>query len=88
MLNHRTTIRAVFDQGVLRPVEPLELPEGTTVEIILDPEALAKRVEASMRRSHRRNRRFSLEEVESDVEQAIREVRAEQRKARPSSDRS
>lgn len=30
-----TKIEAVYEQGVLRPVEPLQLPEGTHLDIIL-----------------------------------------------------
>lgn len=33
-----TSIEAVYEQGVLRPLEPLGLPEGTKVEIlVLEP---------------------------------------------------
>jgi predicted DNA-binding antitoxin AbrB/MazE fold protein len=28
-------IEAIYERGVLRPVEPLELPEGTRLELIL-----------------------------------------------------
>lgn len=30
-----TSIEAVYEQGVLRPLRPLSLPEGAKVEIIL-----------------------------------------------------
>jgi predicted DNA-binding antitoxin AbrB/MazE fold protein len=29
------TIQAVYEGGVLRPVQPLDLPEGTTVEVTI-----------------------------------------------------
>ncbi len=28
-------IEAIYERGILRPVEPLELPEGTRLELIL-----------------------------------------------------
>lgn len=31
-----TTIEAFFDHGVFRPVTPIEVPEGTRVEIVID----------------------------------------------------
>jgi predicted DNA-binding antitoxin AbrB/MazE fold protein len=35
-----TSIEAVYEQGVLRPLEPLALPEGTKVAIVvLDTDA-------------------------------------------------
>jgi predicted DNA-binding antitoxin AbrB/MazE fold protein len=30
-----TSIEAVYEGGVLRPVQPLELPEGTHVEVLV-----------------------------------------------------
>jgi predicted DNA-binding antitoxin AbrB/MazE fold protein len=30
-----TSIEAVFEQGVLRPLKPLGLPEGTRIAIVL-----------------------------------------------------
>lgn len=30
-----TTVEAVYEGGVLRPVEPLSLPEGARVEVII-----------------------------------------------------
>jgi hypothetical protein len=35
-MNH--TIPAVFDSGVFRPLEPVDLAEGTRAEVILLPE--------------------------------------------------
>jgi predicted DNA-binding antitoxin AbrB/MazE fold protein len=32
----KITVRAVYENGVLRPVEPLTLPEGETVAVTID----------------------------------------------------
>ena len=34
----RHDIRAIFDKGVLRPLEPLDLPDGTCVQLRVDEE--------------------------------------------------
>jgi predicted DNA-binding antitoxin AbrB/MazE fold protein len=88
MSGKKTTIQATYEEGRLRPLQPLNLPEGVTIDLTFDPKAFAKRVDASIRRIHRRNRHIPLEEVVKDVDQAIREVRAERRKSRLNSDRS
>jgi predicted DNA-binding antitoxin AbrB/MazE fold protein len=31
------TIHAVFENGVFRPIEPVELPEGTPVDVLTPP---------------------------------------------------
>jgi predicted DNA-binding antitoxin AbrB/MazE fold protein len=37
-----TPIEAVYEQGVLRPTRPIDLAEGTRVEIIVIPESSSK----------------------------------------------
>ena len=79
-MDKRTTVLAKYQEGVLRPLEPLDLPEGTTVAVTIDPQALVKRFDALVEEIHQRNRHIPLEEVERDVERAIREVREERKK--------
>ena len=31
------TIHAVFENGIFRPIEPVELPEGTPVDVLTPP---------------------------------------------------
>jgi predicted DNA-binding antitoxin AbrB/MazE fold protein len=38
----RITVRAVYENGVLRPVEPLALPEGESVAVTIDATAPAR----------------------------------------------
>ena len=77
MLNHRTTIRAVFKKGVLEPLEPLDLAEGAEVEVTVDPEGLLKRFDELVREIHERNRDIPFEQVEADVDRIVHEVRRE-----------
>lgn len=37
------TIQAIYSDGEIRPLEPLELPEGTSLQIVVDvPDAASK----------------------------------------------
>jgi predicted DNA-binding antitoxin AbrB/MazE fold protein len=40
------TVRAIFENGILRPVEPLSLPEGETVDVTI---AMGKPAEPILR---------------------------------------
>lgn len=49
-----TTIEAVFQDGIFRPKTPVELPEGTTVQVTVlptpapfDPAAVLARIQAA-----------------------------------------
>jgi len=79
MASKRQTIRALYKDGVLRPLEPLDLPDDTKVEVTVDPEGVLKRLDELFARVHARNLDIPLEEIERDIDQAIREVRAENR---------
>ena len=46
-----STISAIFENGVFRPVGPVTLPEGTRV-VVETEEAAAERVHAARRRVH------------------------------------
>jgi hypothetical protein len=41
------TITAIFDSGVFRPLEPVDLPDGTRAEVIPIPNSLTPAPEAS-----------------------------------------
>jgi predicted DNA-binding antitoxin AbrB/MazE fold protein len=82
MSDHRQTIRALYKDGVLRPLEPLDLPDNTRVEVTVDPQGVLKRLDDLFARIHERNRDISLDEIERDVDRVIREIRAERRGGR------
>lgn len=44
-----TAVPAVFENGVFRPVAPVELPEGTRV-VVETEEAVSERIRAARRR--------------------------------------
>ncbi|OGP58104.1 MAG: hypothetical protein A2V67_05450 [Deltaproteobacteria bacterium RBG_13_61_14] len=77
MGSKRQTIRALYKDGVLRPLEPLDLPDESKVELTVDPEGVVKRFEALLRSVQDRNRGIPTEEIERDIELAIKEVREE-----------
>lgn len=80
MGSNRQTIRAIYQGGVLRPLEPLDLPEESRVEVTVDPDGVVQRFEELLRSVQERNRGRSAEDIERDIQLAIREVR-EDRKA-------
>jgi len=82
MASKPQTIRALYKDGVLRPLEPLDLPDDTSVEVTVDPEGMVKRFDELVKSIHDRNRGIPLEEVERDVDLAIREVREEEKATR------
>jgi predicted DNA-binding antitoxin AbrB/MazE fold protein len=82
MASKPQTIRALYKDGVLRPLEPLDLPDDTSVEVTVDPEGMVKRFEELVKSIQDRNRGIPLEEIERDIELAIREVREEEKATR------
>jgi predicted DNA-binding antitoxin AbrB/MazE fold protein len=81
MTSKRHTVQAIYKDGVLRPLEPLDLPEDTKVEVTVDPEGIIQRFEALLQRIQTRSRGLPPEEIERDIELAIREVREEPKAA-------
>lgn len=75
MANKKTTVRAVYSQGVFKPLDPLDLPENSTVEIIVDSLGLKRRLKDLFASLHDRNKSSTAEEIEQDVARVIREVR-------------
>jgi predicted DNA-binding antitoxin AbrB/MazE fold protein len=79
----KTTISALYKDGVLRPLEPLDLPEGARVEVTIDPQGLVRRLDDLLRDIHEHNQNIPLEQVEADVDRVIRELRGEAPVYRP-----
>jgi len=79
MATNRQTIRAVYQDGVLRPLEPLDLPDNAKVEVTVDPQGVVKRLDELFSRIHQRNRAIPLLEIEEKIDRVIREVRRERK---------
>lgn len=70
-------IRAIFENGVLRPLEPLDLPDRSEVELAIQaPDHWAKEFRGLLDRVHAKTRQFSGEEIEADITAASREPRS------------
>ena len=71
-------IRAIFENGVLRPLEPLDLPDRSEVELTVQPpDQFAKELKELLARVHARTRRFSSDEIEADITAASGESQRE-----------
>ena len=79
------TFQAVFEKGVLRPLEPLRLKEKSRVTVTLCGEnKWRNHFERLMRKMSRRTRAISQKEIEAEVTQARADVKATRRAARRS----
>ena len=79
------TIKAVFENGVLRPLQPLRLKEKSRVTITLLPETKWRRdFERLLRRMKARTKAIPQREIEAEITQARAEVKAKRRAARRS----
>lgn len=73
-------IDAVYEDGVFKPLEKVDIKEHEKVEIkIISREALATRFSSIVDRIHKKTSKFSSEEIEADIAEAIKEVRAAKR---------
>ena len=79
------TFQAVFEKGVLRPLEPLRLKEKSRVTVILCQESQWRNdFERLMRKMSRRTRAIPQKDIEAAVTQAHADVKATRRAARRS----
>ena len=77
------TFRAVYEKGVLRPLQPLRLEEQSHVLVTLNREPRwRKDFERLLRRMRTRTKAVPQEVIEAEVTQARAEVRAKHRAAR------
>jgi predicted DNA-binding antitoxin AbrB/MazE fold protein len=73
-------IEAVFENGVLKPVKKLRLKDKQQVKIqILNDDDWQERFDRSLKSIRGKAARFSPEEIEADIEEAIKEVRSAKR---------
>lgn len=69
-------IEAVFENGVLKPVKKLRLKDKQQVKIqIINDEDWQERFDRALKSIRSKAARFSTEEIETDIEEAIKEVR-------------
>ena len=73
--------RAVYEGGVLRPLEKLDVPEGDVVELLMPASSWEEDLEDLLRQRSAATTEFSSDEVERDVAEAIAQVRREQRES-------
>lgn len=77
------TFRAVYENGVLRPLQPLRLKEQSHVLVTLYPERQWRyQFERLLRRMKTRTKAIPQEVIEAEVTRARAEVKAKRRAAR------
>ncbi len=59
------TLQAVFENGVLRPLAPLSLPEGQQVQVLVSMEDVAKRGTVETESDSRKAEDLTEEELEA-----------------------
>ncbi|MBI5635118.1 MAG: antitoxin family protein [Nitrospirae bacterium] len=73
-------IEAVYENGVFRPAKKIRMKEKQKVQIqILSRDDWQMRFDKALRSIRSKAARFTEEEIQADIEEAIKEVRAERR---------
>ena len=73
-------IEAVFEDGVLKPIKKLRLKDKQQVKIqILNDEDWQERFDRALKSIRSKAARFSPEEIEADIAEAIKEIRSARR---------
>ena len=68
-------IEAIYENGVLKPLKPIDLKEHERVEIIITSKSpWASEFKKLLDIVHERTKKFTSEEIEADITQAYREV--------------
>lgn len=71
-------INAVFENGVFKPLQKVRVKEHQKVGLKIVPlDDWEKRFERIIKKIHKETAQYSSEEIESDITQAIQEVRKE-----------
>ncbi len=74
------TIEAIYEDGVLKPLQKLQLKEHEKVQIqIFSPEEWQRRFKRVIDKIQKSTTRFPSQEIESDIAQAVREYRDKKR---------
>lgn len=75
MLTLPEFIEAIYENGVLKPLKPIDLKEHERVEIIITSKSRwASEFKKLLDIVHERTKKFTSEEIEADITQAYREV--------------
>ena len=73
-------INAVFEDGVFKPLQKVNVKEHEKVVIkVLDWADWQSRFDSIIQKIHRKSMQYSSEEIESDIQQAVAEIRKEKR---------
>jgi predicted DNA-binding antitoxin AbrB/MazE fold protein len=76
-------IDAVYEDGVFKPLEKVRVKEHEKVSIkIISHEEWRKQFDRIIKKIHKQTAKFSPEEIEADIAEAIKEVRAAKRARR------
>lgn len=71
-------ITAIFENGVFKPLQKVDIKEHEKIEIkILSVDEWQKRFNHIIKKIHQKASQYSLEEIETDIAETIKEVRAE-----------
>lgn len=73
-------ITAIYEDGVFKPLEEVKVKEHEKVEIkILYRDEWQRRFNRIIEKIHKKTAQYSPEEIETDIAEAIKEVRAKKR---------
>ncbi len=71
-------INAIFENGVFKPLEKIEMRERKKVTIkIISMDKWQSKFNHVIEKIHKRANQYTPEEIETDISQAIKEVREE-----------
>jgi len=69
------SVKARYEHGVLRPLEPVDLAEGATVSITIAPSEWEGQWRALLERLRARTAGLSSKEIEAEITMASEEAR-------------
>lgn len=73
-------IDAVFENGVFKPLEKVKVKEHERVSIkIVSHDEWRKQFDRIIKKIHKQTAKFSSGEIEADIAEAVKEVRAAKR---------
>jgi predicted DNA-binding antitoxin AbrB/MazE fold protein len=73
-------IDAIFENGVFKPLEKIEMKEHEKVTIkILSLDQWQSRFDRIIEKVHKKAKQYTPQEIETDISQAIKEIRESKR---------